>query len=282
MEQPNVEIPRGVLAALVLGLVGSLMAVAFLLGRQSVQPTAAATPQSAPAPVVAVAPPVEAGSETPHPRPISVPVSRPRLKVQVAAPPRVAPEAPAARVEGPTAPAPPSQPRPRPAPARTPSKTAAAAGLPKAGGSAPKAPSHDEPHLSAAEKDSIRRYFAQVDAVMADTGALEDPNAFATELLQQSMQGDNSGFESLLNTAKAALGKMQAIKAPAACKEHHQLMVSQLKEGVTLLRSVQSAATTGDTSVLASLALQGKDMRLDIGRLQELDRELRASAAKGR
>ena len=113
---------------------------------------------------------------------------------------------------------------------------------------------------------------------MADTGALEDPNAFATELLQQGMRGDNSGFENLVKTAQDAQNKMAAIKPPASCKEHHKLMVGQLRQGTDMLQKVASATATGDTSGLASLALQGKAMKGDIRRLEELDTELRASA----
>lgn len=280
------EISRGALAALVMALVGSLMAVAFLLGRQSAQPLAATSaPTRAAAPMVVAASPAPASLETPQPRPLAIPPLRPQPRTQspvvVGPSPPAPPARPApARVEVQVAAAPSPPPaRPRPAPARISSTPREPADYPTAdGGEAAKPPASTPSRLGDKEKEAIRRYFAQVDAVMAETESLEDPNAFATELLQQSLQGDNSGFESLLKIAQSAVGKMQAIKAPPSCKEHQQLTVAQLKQAVTLLRSVQSAAKTGDTSVLASLSLQGKDMKLDIGRLQKLDNQLRASA----
>ena len=287
MEQQKVEIPRGTFVVILLALMGSLMAVAFLLGRQSAQPVAQATPTGAAAPVMAVASPPVVAVETPQTRPLPIPISRPRprprITIQagdpVAAQPvaqPVAQPAPVAAVEVQVAAvpsAPPARPRPAPAPAQS-----AAPSYPTGGSVGNPKPAASAPQVSNADKAAIRQYFAQVDAIMADTGALEDPNAFATELLQQSMRGDNSGFESLVKTAQSAQNKMAAIKAPASCKEHHKLMVSQLREATDMLRQVAKATTTGDTSVLSSLALQGKDMKTDIGRLEELDTQLRASA----
>ena len=84
MEQQKVEIPRGAFAAIILTLMVSLMAVAFLLGRQSAQPIAQATPATrAAAPVMAVASPPVAALETPQARPMAIPISRPRPRPRI-------------------------------------------------------------------------------------------------------------------------------------------------------------------------------------------------------
>jgi hypothetical protein len=56
-------------------------------------------------------------------------------------------------------------------------------------------------------------------------------------------------------------------------------MLSQLKTGAGLLRQVKKATVSMDTSGLAALSLQGQGMQTDTLRLQQLDRELRASIA---
>lgn len=122
----------------------------------------------------------------------------------------------------------------------------------------------------------MRRYLARVDAAVAGTGNLGDANAFATQLLQQSMQGDTRAFDQLIGSSEAALRELKAIDAPARCREHHSLMVGQLNSGIALLRRVKGATVSMDTTALASLSLAGKDMQNDVMRLQQLDRELRS------
>ncbi len=149
-------------------------------------------------------------------------------------------------------------------------------------------PAAESPQAAAAQadvspgrNDSIRRYLAQIDEITAGTTSLNDPQGFATQLLQQSLGGDNSGFDQLLQSGKAALTKLQAVNAPQACKEHHRLSVSQLRTALSLLQEVQSATTSMDTGALSALSLQGKGLERDIARLQELDRQLRAAANGG-
>lgn len=105
---------------------------------------------------------------------------------------------------------------------------------------------------------------------------MDDPNAFATQLLQQSMQGDTRAFDQLIGSTEGALRTVQAIKPPARCKEHHSLMMGQLRSGIDLLRKVKGATVSMDAGSLAGLSMQGKDLQGDVMRLQQLDRELRS------
>jgi hypothetical protein len=139
---------------------------------------------------------------------------------------------------------------------------------------APSAPSGHH-QASAGEVHAIRRYFAQLDAAMAGTESLGDPNGFATELLQQSLQGDSSGFTALLASAQACLRAVQAIKAPPSCAEHQKLTLRQLKQAIAILGKVQGATTSMDTSSLQALASQGKGLQVEAARLARLDEKLR-------
>lgn len=127
------------------------------------------------------------------------------------------------------------------------------------------------------QKEDTREYLAEIDLSLAATPSLSDPSAFATQLLGQSMTGDTSGFDILLSQANGALSRMQAIAAPAHCQEHHALSVKQLEFGIALLGKVKDATQGMDTAALAQLSVQGHALQAEIGRLQRLDQELRAS-----
>jgi hypothetical protein len=281
----NVEIPRSALAGLLLALVVCLMAVAFLLGRQTAQPQGlTATPARPVALVAALTPGPVAAEKTPDVRIAHHAISTTRrapVTVDRAASAAVVAEVEAQRSES----TPVTRARPadesasypkRSVPVGSSASSVASKPKPAAATAAPRVAS--VPQTANGDQDAVRRYLAQVDKVMAGTQSLGDANAFATELLQQSMQGDSSGFDHLLETSQAALRDLQAIKPPASCKEHHTLMVRQVRDGIALLSKVGSATTSLDTTSLSSLALQGKDMQSDIARFQELDRQLRSSA----
>lgn len=276
MEQ-KVEISRATLLTLVGALALSLLLLAFVLGRMTAQPVAVASPSPVKVAPVALAPPLVESptpalliAATPTPRPRATPGRRPAqpepVRVAVAPPPEVVTPPPAA--EPPAARPPAHRPnRQRPKPVGSKPDAPAVAARPAA---------PEPPAAKPADVEGMRRYFQQLDAAMAGSAAISDPNAFATQLLQQSLQGDTSGFDALLDSAQEALRTVQAIKAPPSCAEHHKLTVGQLREGVDLLSKVRNATASMDTTSLSNLSLEGKGLQADAMRLQELDRTLRA------
>jgi hypothetical protein len=266
----KVEVSRGALAGLLLALLASLMAVAFLLGRQSVQPVPAPPSAVAVTAVTPVLPELIEQEPVPSQRLLAAAPPRPRSGQVQPARSEVA-EVPAA--QGQTEPAAVSvsagYPRARLASERE--KLAAAQPVQKQAAPAVKA--------RKAPDEGVRKYLNRIDAVLAGTPSLSDHSAFATQLLQQSMVGDTTGLDQLIQASDSALSKIREITPPPACKEHHQLMLSQLKTGAGLLRQVKKATMSMDTSGLAALSLQGQGMQTDTLRLQQLDRELRASIA---
>lgn len=251
MASRPVEISRTALALLVGALTFSLVLVAFLLGRESARPVAASTPSvrtSAPPVLYAAGSGSEQATETE-----SLQRSSPGLPTRYLSDSQG--ETASAQVQPST------------------SREAAQASE----GARRAETSSRVQSLTPQQKEETREYLAEIDLSLAATPSLSDPNSFATQLLGQSMTGDTSGFDILLTEANGALSRMQAIEPPAHCQEHHALSVKQLKFGITLLGKVKDATQGMDTAALAQLSVQGHALQAEIGRLQRLDQELRAS-----
>lgn len=247
----EVKIPRSALGALLITLLMSLMGVAFLLGRQSAPlapPQVAAVPQSH-------------GPEAP-PTSLPLPVGPP--PAQPVAPPQpayLAPPPPQPSVVVTVAPAPP-QPRvvvTATAPVDPPEATA----------------KHPAP-TPAKAKPEVRAYFAKIDQVMSETESMGDQNQFATQILQQGMNGDSAGFDDLISSTRKASAALSSIAAPPSCREHHHLLVGQLDQSLKLLTKVKSAISSMDTDALTSLASEGHQLQSQANRFKQLDQRLRA------
>ena len=293
----NVQIPRGLLVGLVITLLTSLLGLAFLLGRQSATPVAlvSPTPHYQPPPLRAEgwSVPEETAADE-RLRPSSNPLRNPapdptyegaemaramlarrradraeyartvvRESTETDGDGATAPSAPEAT--SPAASSPPTQPSQRPVP-----RAATQASPQRTTSVAVKSNQR-----TSANNAEVRKYLSQIDGLAGAQG-LGDPNQVAMELLQQSLQGDSSGMDSLLASTKNALTKLQAIQPPPSCREHHTLLVKQLRQGVTLLSGVGKATGGLDTSSLAKLSSQGKSMQAEAQRFAELDRQLRS------
>jgi len=279
----HVSIRRSTFTALIILLAISLMSIAFLLGRESNK--------------------VEAKQESvtlvslqdrdiaqenrrqdslrvqnpPPPRPtvlkVKAPVFEPRRSTAThrsapaprpvaAAPDRPLPSAKKVRA------VPVSQPAPRPVakPDRAePTLTRAQPTVP----TKPKKPNRQG-------SKAIQTYFQRLDSSLAGTQTLNDPNAFATELLESSLSGDNSKLDQLVAEVRRSLARVQSIEPPPSCSEHHRLVVKQLRQGVSLLVQVGGTATSLDMSSLTQISASGKTMQDGARRLKELENELRS------
>ncbi|MFN8607227.1 MAG: hypothetical protein U0931_06830 [Vulcanimicrobiota bacterium] len=248
MADDHVRVPRAVLIGLVTLLAVSLLGFAFLLGRQSAPP--AAPPASSPV-ALAIA------SEPPPSQPLQVgaaPVPAPPAPppAPAAAPPPVSAPVPAPVAQ--PAPPPPPPPAPLPPPNSSPPPIA-----PVSTGPAP----------------AVKSYFVKIDKIMAQTEAIGDANAFATQVLQQGMNGKTEGFDSLIASTRKAAQALRAISPPPTCREHHQLLLRQTDQSLILLEKVKKATVTLDTGELAALGAQGQTMQSEANRLKQLDEQLR-------
>lgn len=275
----NVEVSKKTLGGLVGGLVVSLMAVAFLFGRQSGTNDALARQP------LQAQPSQASGSSNQ-----SVIDDRPgRQSLNVSnAPSQPTVSAPTAIVQ--SEPQPASQtyvthqtfpPPPAPSPASAPpSSETKQANHPVASKPAPVAASHTPPPVAAPPQSKgpsadVSSYFSQMDALNITLGAGSDNTQFATDLLQQSLNGDQHGFDELLSATRKNLSAVQAIHPPEVCKEHHRLVTRQLNQSIAMLSKVKSAIVTMDSSTLTALASQGQGMQKEAEMIQKLEKKLR-------
>ena len=253
----EVQIPKGLLTALVAALAVSLLGTAYLLGKQSGSPAAAqSTPAPTPAPATLASNEVVPQAKEPT---LSARLDRIEQRVDRTSARLQAPEQDARPADLPA-----RTEAPKPSiPAPPPSEAPAVSPPPRVAQTSPN------------DLSQRRAYFQEVDSILPTTASIEDPNQFATKFLQQAMSGDTSGFDSLLSTTRKAQTSLQAVTPPPSCRQHHSLLLSQLSQSVVLLNEVNQAIASSDTSRLSAVAARGQEMQAETERFKQLDRELR-------
>lgn len=221
---PKIEIPRGMLVAILAALAISVVALAFLLGRESTGGRTAGTSPTPPA----VATPTVALAQAPTPAATPTPEMADPFFESEPNPPSatVSPQAGVA----PTAPTP-----------TTPT--------------APVAPGPDT-----AARDAVARYFQEVEAIQSGGKYWSDPEALARTLIEEGAKGDASGFDNLLGAQQRVLEQLAQVAAPAPCQEHHRRSVALLEEAITTLTQTKENIQGGDTEALNALTGLGHDL----------------------
>ena len=288
MANGKMEVSKSVFAALIGCLVLALIGSAFLLGRESTRTPAVALVTPTPAQLTLVANPEPSSLSTESSESTRLTrAERPRIQRQTVVASQPSEEVAVTRQNSPVA-APivvEKAPEPRYPVATSVAKAPSVKKDPPVAArpTAPPEVRQDAPHpaptqSSPASKDAIRKYLAEVDKISTGTTSLHDPQGFATQLLQQSLGGDSSGFDQLLQDGQNTLSKLRSIRPPEACQEHHRLSVGQLTAALSLLAEVKSATVSMDTSALSALSQQGRGLESDTARLRELDQQLRTIA----
>ncbi|MEO5762010.1 MAG: hypothetical protein ABIR28_06830, partial [Vicinamibacteria bacterium] len=179
---------KGVVIGLTGALAVALLAIAFLLGRMTARPVALpAAPVAPPASQALPAASVVESAAAAAPPPFGQSAIEPTSAEPIATP--FHHDAPATMFPGTIAPPPVST-----APA---------------------------PFGGSGERQEIAAYFSVLDRV-EEVGA-GDPQSFATSLMQSVSSGDFSGFDDLVNKARAQRERVGLLKPPRACTEHHRI-----------------------------------------------------------
>lgn len=254
MAENEVRVPRGALIGMVGLLAASMLGFAYLLGSQSAPsapPSSSVSVETTPeAPSSSV--PLQVGAVPQQPAPAAAPA--PPVYV-----PPPAPQAPPALPVPVAAPPPPPAPVAAPPPAPVPPPPPAPVAV---------TPTEASP--------GVKTYFAKIDKIMAETESIGDQNAFATQVLQQGMNGKTEGFDNLINSTRKASTALRGITPPPNCREHYQLLLKQTDSSMRLLEKVKSATVSLDTGALTALGAEGQGMQADANRLRQLDEQLRA------
>ena len=218
-----VAVPRALLIALSSMLLATLLAVAFLLGREAGRTETAAPELLAQASRAPVEPmPARRAAARPHP----VPAPR--------------------RLRDHPQPASPSPPTTRPPPAPAPEPAAPAA-----------------PAVDPRERAAVVRYFEEFDEIAGGNAVAGDPETMAMALLNQATGGDWSRFDELGDTQRSMLRRLRRLRVPPVCREYHQKMLTLLAAGATLLDAVRQGVQSGNLGALSTLTTTAQRLQTD-------------------
>lgn len=290
MEQ--VSISRGALRALVAALVVSLLALAFMLGRESrgndraaadaattkasssasegsprgpdVARATANPAETKPLAITQAAPASQAEEKT-------LPLPTPPAERRATARPEVPPSAGADGVQT-------SLRRPSGPPSeneRSPAVHTSVRATDDGAADAPRSSGHGggaspDPALRA----QVQAYFHQVDDVAP--GSLGgDPTALANEMLQGAVNGDTHQLDAMIRNAETAERKMRGLHPPAPCAQFHTRAMALTAESTRTLRALKQGISSGDMSGLTAMSARAGQMQSDAEALQRDEETLK-------
>ncbi|MBK6683593.1 MAG: hypothetical protein IPG45_03905 [Deltaproteobacteria bacterium] len=104
-----------------------------------------------------------------------------------------------------------------------------------------------------------------------------DQQAFAQQLLGESMGGDLSGFDDLIREAEAAERAARAITPPPAAAEHHRQLLGLLGESRRILQAEKEALAQKDPALLTGLLASAQSLEAKAKALAATEAQLRRS-----
>ena len=236
----KVSVNRGVLVGVVAVAAASLLALAFVIGRET--GSGGVPPLTK---IERVAPRIpEARGAAPTPNASSVFV----------APLTVNPEA---RLAG----APPPYAREQGA---APQQSAALAGAPS-----------DRVSPPDAERAAVVAYFEAIDRIQP-TEMNGEAEGVAGGIASALANGDTSGLDRMIRDTEAAMVRLSAVTTPPPCAVHHRESLGSLDDALEVLRSLKAAMESSDAAAaLATVSARGNALRSRAEALKKEEATLR-------
>jgi len=250
---------RTLTLGLAVALGAALLAVAFLLGRETSRGAPGAEPRPEPVVIPDVAR-VDGTRERPKssPWPYEPTKDPSAYRYDEYVPPR-APEPPRLekRANGTIVI---SNPRVDPAPPRP---------------SSDRAPS--APELGADDSGrAVSAYFQRMQLVQSASGA-GDPNAFAMGMIKAGMGGSTAGFERLAADSERMEEEVKSIIPPPGCERYHQVTLESLVESRELIDRMKTAILARNISELKEISEDAAELQSKADELAMLEKQIRAS-----
>lgn len=104
-----------------------------------------------------------------------------------------------------------------------------------------------------------------------------DQQAFAQQLLGESMGGDLSGFDDLIREAEVAEKSARALSPPPAAAQHHRQLVELLAESRRILQAEKEALAQKDPALLTGLLASAQSLEAKAKALAATEAQLRRS-----
>jgi hypothetical protein len=113
-------------------------------------------------------------------------------------------------------------------------------------------------------KAEVARYFSEIDQLQAATKSWDgSPEAVAQAMLQQATEGNTAQFDALLTSYRTLAAGLQSIKVPPPCERHRQASARVVQASIQLMETLRGAITQGDLSGIAALGLAGQKIETD-------------------
>lgn len=235
----KVSVNKGILIGVVAVAAVSLLALVFVLGRESGSGTT-------PAPSMRIERVAPRAQEGPPP----LPTSAAMLITE--------------------------HPETRPSPAPMPSTQVQGAAVQLAASPAP-APIGSERSSAGfdAERASVAAYFDAVDRIQMG-GMTGEAEGIAHEMAAALVNGDTSGLDKMIRETEAAKQSLAAVTPPASCAAHHRESLASLEDAMDVLRSMKTAMESSEpASQLAGVSARANALRSRADALQKEELALR-------
>lgn len=125
-----------------------------------------------------------------------------------------------------------------------------------------------------AEREAVRRYFAQVDPYVEKVASAVNRDNVAQAVVAQAARADPRGLRQILQTCQEAMQGLQSVRPPAPCQEHHRMVLEAVESAMSLVAQLGADTLTPMQEAPPDNSAAAENLRREIDRTRELRREL--------
>ncbi|MDH3727726.1 MAG: hypothetical protein OER77_09355 [Myxococcales bacterium] len=122
---------------------------------------------------------------------------------------------------------------------------------------------------------SVGEYLDRMETIRFGEEAA-DPNTFAMALINAGMRGSTEGFDQLVADTEGMEQEMKSITPPPSCERYHEASLEALGHGRAILIDLKNAISTRDVSKVAAIAQEAAALQAKADELTRLETNLRA------
>jgi len=125
---------------------------------------------------------------------------------------------------------------------------------------------------------AVANYFQQVDLIHSEEGS-GDPQAFALSLINPGLRGSTSGFDQLIKDTKRMEQEMRQVTPPPSCQSYHEASLEALVESGQMLETIKRAVTRKDMAQLSAITHQAQSLRAKAEAIEKMRKQLLGASA---
>ena len=125
----------------------------------------------------------------------------------------------------------------------------------------------------------VSAYFREIDSIRSGQAAV-DPNLFAMGLIKGALAGSTSGFDQLIADTKRLEQETRRVTPPESCKRYHDASLEALAEGRELLEDLKTAIARQDIQRLTTMAQQAGALQQKAEAMKQMRAQIYASVRR--